>query len=430
MTVRQKEALLNEVCMEARSQIAAPSALLDVTAHYAAPVLYGFGDWLVRTAVSQGTARLYFLARDGYWPWKIASILCRTRKLPLECRYLYASRRAWRTPCFHFLGEEGWEQLFQPGYRTSLETVFARLGLEEEARLAAGITVEESRRLLSPEEVNRWRCRLEGNPRFRELVSEVSQKSYWPAVEYLRQQGVLDGEPVAIADTGWTGSMQRSLRQLMESAACTAPVTGYYFGLYRSPRQAQDGQSFTWFFGPESPVREKAAFNNNVLEILCAAPHGMTVGYQEQNGRFDPVFAPGERPAELDSREKILLDFCRRMEQRFPHPDPVFLLRESRKRMKRLCVWPDRKEAEAFSRLSFCDDVSDGYPQPMTRPVSRQEARRYRLGRRFFHRKEPMEQPLFWPGGSFGISPLRTRRLYQLRAYLWDAAWHWKNRKG
>ena len=56
MTVRQKEALLNEMCMEARSQIAAPSALLDVTTHYAAPVLYGFG-------------RLYFLARDGYWPW-------------------------------------------------------------------------------------------------------------------------------------------------------------------------------------------------------------------------------------------------------------------------------------------------------------------------------------------------------------------------
>jgi len=66
LTVRQKEALLNEMCTEARSQIAAPSALLDVTAHYAAPVLYGFGDWLVRTAVSQGTTRLYFLARDGY----------------------------------------------------------------------------------------------------------------------------------------------------------------------------------------------------------------------------------------------------------------------------------------------------------------------------------------------------------------------------
>ena len=58
MTVRQKEALLREVCTEARSQIAAPSALLDVTAHYAAPVLYGFGDWLVHTAVSQGTVRL------------------------------------------------------------------------------------------------------------------------------------------------------------------------------------------------------------------------------------------------------------------------------------------------------------------------------------------------------------------------------------
>ncbi len=121
-----------------------------MTAQYAAPALYAFCRWIVDTAAARGWKRLYFLSRDGYWMRMLCEEISRTLGLELECRYLYASRMAWRAPCFHLAGEEGWEQLFQPAPGITLLGVLGGVGLsrEEASHWAdlAGIPPEERER--------------------------------------------------------------------------------------------------------------------------------------------------------------------------------------------------------------------------------------------------------------------------------------------
>ena len=65
-----------------------------------APVLGTFVRWVLERALSAGVSRLYFLARDGWFPYRLAQTLCQAWKLPVECRYLYGSRLAWRQPLY------------------------------------------------------------------------------------------------------------------------------------------------------------------------------------------------------------------------------------------------------------------------------------------------------------------------------------------
>ena len=66
-----------------------------------ARALGDFTQWALGRALAAGVRRLYFLSRDGWYPFRLGEALCRGWDLPIECRYLYGSRRAWRLPLAH-----------------------------------------------------------------------------------------------------------------------------------------------------------------------------------------------------------------------------------------------------------------------------------------------------------------------------------------
>ena len=66
-----------------------------------ARALGDFTQWALGRALAAGVRRLYFLSRDGWYPFRLGEALCRSWDLPIECRYLYGSRRAWRLPLAH-----------------------------------------------------------------------------------------------------------------------------------------------------------------------------------------------------------------------------------------------------------------------------------------------------------------------------------------
>ena len=70
-----------------------PVDTLALTSTYVlAPALGSFVEWVLYEAVKSGKKCLYFLARDGYFPWRAALIFCEEYRLPIECRYLCCSR--------------------------------------------------------------------------------------------------------------------------------------------------------------------------------------------------------------------------------------------------------------------------------------------------------------------------------------------------
>lgn len=52
---------------------------------------------------------------------------------------------------------------------------------------------------------------------------------------YLQQEGLLEEVPDAIVDSGWVGSMQMALNEVLASMGRTKPLEGYYWGLYARP---------------------------------------------------------------------------------------------------------------------------------------------------------------------------------------------------
>lgn len=51
--------------------------------------------WVLNDALSRGLECLYFIARDGHHLKRIADTVIMERRLPLQTRYIYGSRRAW-----------------------------------------------------------------------------------------------------------------------------------------------------------------------------------------------------------------------------------------------------------------------------------------------------------------------------------------------
>ena len=47
-----------------------------VAGYVLAPALSGFVQWLLAQPQKNGIPRLYFLARDGYFPWQAGRIFC------------------------------------------------------------------------------------------------------------------------------------------------------------------------------------------------------------------------------------------------------------------------------------------------------------------------------------------------------------------
>jgi hypothetical protein len=114
-------------------------------------------------------------------------------------------------------------------------------------------------------------------------------------MEYLGNQGMLDGVPGAIVDIGWKGRLQTALARMLRGAQASVAISGFYMGLRERPDEAATGPTFVYFEGPDA-----GALNPSLLELFTAADHGSTLGYERlQDGQIQPILAPGQR-ATLD----------------------------------------------------------------------------------------------------------------------------------
>ncbi|MGI6254821.1 MAG: hypothetical protein ACOYJZ_04235 [Acutalibacter sp.] len=259
---------------------------MDEVTRALAPAMAEFVQWTLESALRRGISRLYFLSRDGWTPWRMASLFCREWRLPLECRYLYGSRRAWRLPLYHRDPSRAVEQL------CAGPAVIPGAVLE-----GAGLSPEERREVLfrlgiPGEEPVPWDQRegfslaLLECPLFQELLDSRSRWALPLLLGYLSQEGLLDGEDWALVDSGWMGTTQETLGETLSLLGGPGKVRGLYAGLYRAPdRGAWDA----CFFRPGRELSLQAKFEPSLWEAISAAPQGMTLGYSCRDGEFYPL---------------------------------------------------------------------------------------------------------------------------------------------
>ena len=264
-----------------------------VSACVLAPAMNAYIIWVLKAALKKDISRLYFLARDGYFMYTTAKTLCERLHLPIDCRYLSCSRYSIRIPMFHFNMGEAFDYIVRGGIDVTLDKVLNRAGLsdQDKADVVNDIGTEFAEDVIPYADLEKLRTRLEASEVFISAVKEHSEAAFPKARDYLEQEGLFDDVSYAFVDSGWTGSMQKVLGQLLDKCGQGRRLHGFYWGLYELPADVNADDYECFYFGPAFGTRRKVGFSNCLYESIFSAPHGMTLGYERRGKRTEPVYA-------------------------------------------------------------------------------------------------------------------------------------------
>lgn len=370
-----------------------------------APAANGYVQWLLSEALHRGVERIYFLARDAYLMYLTAKKYCEKFELPIDCRYLYCSRYSLRIPVYHRDMDAAMEYICRGGIDVTFRKILGRTGLSEEKkqasidRLAAAAKAEIIAPYVSdPDKVIPYanlgsiRELLQSD---RQLIEDIRHNSAEAAPAlygYLEQEGLHDDVRMVIADSGWVGSMQKSLGQ-----AADRDFEGYYWGLYEIPADMPPERYHCYYFSPSGRLRGSEAvpglnntvrFSNCLFEGIFSAPHGMTLGYHradaaDGDGCIAPVLAdcPQHRIAFIRETEQTILSFTDRLLEKVPgtanvkdfREMPHIPLKVADSLISTLMNVPCRAEAEIFGGIPFSDDVQSESSEPIAARLSESE---------------------------------------------------------
>ena len=141
--------------------------LLKCGAEITGPVVFNFVRWVLDEAIHRGIKTLYFLARDGYTPFKVANLIVEKLSLPVTCKYLYCSRNSLRVPTYHFIGDEAYDLLSLGGYHVTVDSILNRVPLSTSTKQTIlrelDIPTENAIKTLSKKEIFTFTNRLRTN---------------------------------------------------------------------------------------------------------------------------------------------------------------------------------------------------------------------------------------------------------------------------
>ena len=216
-------------------------------------------------------------------------------------------------------------------------------------------------------------------------------------------------ETVGIVDLGWTGSLQAVLRRLLDSAQIRTKIVGFYMGMLDRPPAQEASVYRTWLFS-EKETGIKSWFSHNLMECVCSAPHGMTMGYRRSGDRIVPVLAAEENPPEESGR---IQQSIAQMLQSFPENacSQVHHRKTALQLLKKLMYAPTIEETNALSRYRFCDDVGEQYHRSIVQTGKASDYRRELLLFKPFCRDST--DGFYWYYGSVAASSLKLKTFYR-----------------
>ena len=379
--------------------------LRDVAAGVAAPVVVGFVLWLLDRAQREGVERLYFLAREGQVLYEVAKQLRARLALPVELRYLCVSRQSLNIAAAGELTDDELKWMLTHSATNSIRTILARLGSSPDV-IADALTserwdpghwdepigTEELPMLLETITRAKVRQRLEAG------MTEARQL----AVEYLEQEEVLDPVSIGLVDSTGGGSQLRAIRRLRR--ARSLPSLRGYLVFRGSPEFLPDDEEVkqtSGWFGDEVRHRGYGSTpgRSALMEVICAADHGTTLGYERDAGRVRPLLSEAQAQTTRDWGLPVVRStIARFVEELCLDTEFVDLNTDTRPAISEVMamLWdsPTRDEADVWGRFPLQTTSGRGdVPAPL--------ASRYRLG-------EVME--------AVGSRKLRNRTWFDWRA--------------
>lgn len=392
------------------------------------PALNEYIRWVLTSAKNAGIKRLYFLARDGYQMFLLAKYMVAKYNLEIDCRYLYVSRYAIRIPEYHLSGEKCLDYICSGGIDVTFDKIMKRAGLTDEEALTVAKECgwdTDYERVLNYQEVLNLRKVLVESKKFLPMVYAHSKAAYANAVGYLEQEGLMDNVSYAFVDSGWVGTLQKSIAHLVHSVNKDVRVRGFYFGMYEYPSEVDVNDYDAYYFTPYNGVKRKVYFSNCLFEAVFSSPGGMTTGYTKDNkvnGLYSPKFDLPNNPnhSRIERYAEILDKFAESYSGTFTDriSDKKTNIQVIQSVLTDFMGKPDTLEADAFGEILFSDDLLEKHMQNVSADLSTKEIKK----QRFFSKvlimtgvKKDTIHESAWIEGSI------VRNGVQIKSNLWHA---------
>ena len=401
--------------------------LAQATAYVTAPVLFCYVDYVIVNAEKQGIKKIYFLARDGYILKAVADVMIKSRKLKIETCYLYVSRYALRNALYFKCDTvEDFENagFFGRCAVQSAENTLKRAGLEEGQRVEVyrkiGFDGDE-KRVMNDAEYDTFCKLLKSDNELFTDIKNSSREKYENIIGYFEQSGLFENKKIALVDSGWLGSVQRTLTELIMDKTDIGRITGYYFGLYR--KKSDSYRSF--LFDISDAYRYVPTFCNNLFECFCSAPHGMTIGYNKTENGIQPVTAKvndyiaDAAAMQTDTAVRFTAYAC----ESNINISEKQLKQLAAKLIKALMYKPDKEEAEIYGAFPFCDDATEISVQPLACDCGKSIDNILFLNRVLRKRKGQSIYPdkgMFWLYGSIRLTQCKPAWIYRNGVRIWE----------
>ena len=402
---------------------------IDINKKFAGNILFDYVWWILLEAKRKDIKTLYFLARDGFLLCKIAQLFIEKFALDIKCKYLYCSRFSLRTASYFLLDNEKYELLLFPSNTMTPKTILDRGNLTVEQYKIVnenlGINETNQNQILTRKGFVDFKNKLLNYEEFWNYVDSNSRQAYKNLVNYLKQEKVFEQKTFAIVDSGWSGSMQRSLRQILCNENYEGNIIGFYFGMYKAPQDTKDGVFKTFFFNYKGDAYKKAIFSNNLFECILSAPHGMTIGYKFNDNLIEPVFANYNLQNEsfISELHASVLDYAKSKLNDIIFFD--FNLNKCKRKIlhliKDFMFKPKKNVVEKYGNFIFSDDISEGFSKEIACKKYKFSIRQYSILIRMFSKllkRDEYVENIFWPYGVIAQYPVLQRNWYRLNFFI------------
>jgi len=384
---------------------------------YISPILFSYVKWVLDNAVNRNIKRLYFMARDGYLMYKAALILCNSNLdyYNLECRYFYCSRISLRLPSYSIIPfKDVIESLFVKGKNVTIDKIFDRIDLSDKQKkeIIDELKIKNTNSNLLENEIESYKNIFLNSDLIKGYIANKAKLSYKNTIMYLKQEGMFDNIKFAIVDSGWLGTIQKTLSILLISNGFNKCLIGFYFGMYKHIDSSDKIEYIPYFFDGNKNILRKSKFNNDIFEMLFSENAGMTKGYKVKNNISVPVFGSYNYCYEKNEVQKIALENI-----------SIKSKKEIEKIVFKFMVFPKAEEADYIGKMKFSDDLSDNNLTEFALPLSYKQCKNLLFFKRLIllkNRNKYKELMLFWFEGSIVRSNIHFKKFFIINVFLFN----------
>lgn len=339
----------------------------DIGFKYAGPILFLYTWWVLLEAQKKGIKRLYFIARDGYPLYEIANIFVKKFNLDIECKYLYCSRKVLRLACYHINKEEYKKYLFNPPINSTFDALIDRFNLSDdvinEIKNQLNTNNIKYENTLTHQEITELINYLISDNNFNTLINNTSTSMYNNLLNYLKEQNFFVSDHICIVDLGWFGSIQQSFKTIIDHNFPKKIVEGFYFGLY-DYKDSWNSIYNAFIFSKKFSFL-KIWFSPNLLECMCSAPYGQTIGYDK---KLSPIFSDQLPEINLQTQNinNGITDYTKNAIMIINYDEVSNkIINYTLQYIELIMIKPDREFYQLASTLVHVDNYSGEYYQPL-----------------------------------------------------------------